>query len=224
MDLNDNQPPQPEAPSQAVPPPDTQPTPPPSSQAAPPSSSGTEPQKTSVLAILALVFGIIIPIVGVILGIIALVKIKKNPNLKGKGLATAGLIVGCVFMILPIILAMIGSLAYFGVMSPDTMLPSKCIITGGFSCSDYMVTSDGTIQFSAYNGLGIDLDSATVTTGNECTPAGVTWNNGETLSFSCAGTPGNIGESFSYDLTIKYVRSGETIERTATGSISGRYE
>lgn len=57
--------------------------------------------KTSPLATWALVSGIIgfiIPIlpsiIAIILGIIAIKKINKDPNLKGKGLAIAGLVIG----------------------------------------------------------------------------------------------------------------------------------
>ena len=67
---------------------------------APPSS-----QKTNVLAILGLIFGILVPIAGIILSIIALVQIKKDPNQKGKGLAIAGLTIGCVLLILGIVIA-----------------------------------------------------------------------------------------------------------------------
>jgi len=55
--------------------------------------------KTSGLAIAALVLSILIcfplfPLVGLILGIVAMVKINSNPNLGGKGLAIAAIIVG----------------------------------------------------------------------------------------------------------------------------------
>lgn len=85
----------------------------PAQPAAAQTSAPPSPQKTNVLAILGLIFGIIIPfqIVGIILSIIALVQIKKNPNQKGKGLAMAGLIIGCVLIILFIVLTVTSTIA-----------------------------------------------------------------------------------------------------------------
>ncbi len=59
-------------------------------------------KKTSRLAIIALVFSTLffIPLfslVGIILGIIALTKIKKNPSLGGQGLAIAAIVLGAFF-------------------------------------------------------------------------------------------------------------------------------
>lgn len=51
--------------------------------------------KTNVLAIVALILGIIIPIGGIICGPIALSQIKRTGE-SGKGLAKAGLIIGIV--------------------------------------------------------------------------------------------------------------------------------
>ena len=50
-----------------------------------------DPMGTSVWAILALIFAFVMPLLGIIFGIIALVEIKNHPHLKGKGLAIAGI-------------------------------------------------------------------------------------------------------------------------------------
>jgi hypothetical protein len=63
--------------------------------------------KTNVLAIVALILGIIIPIGGIICGPIALSQIKRTGE-SGKGLAKAGLIIGIVitaFWVLMIVLS-----------------------------------------------------------------------------------------------------------------------
>ena len=62
------------------------------------------PQKTNGLAIAGFVTSIACcSPVGIILSAIGLNQISKDPNQKGKGLATAGLIIGIVFFVLTII-------------------------------------------------------------------------------------------------------------------------
>jgi len=78
-------------------------------------------KKTSLLAILSLVFGclFIIPFIGIIfslpaliLGIIALVAISKEENkLKGRGLAISGIVLGAVGIILIPIVALLAAIA-----------------------------------------------------------------------------------------------------------------
>ncbi|MEK6983282.1 MAG: DUF4190 domain-containing protein [Nanoarchaeota archaeon] len=66
------------------------------------------------------IFGILGPvlfgIVGVVSGVVALVKIKGNTNLKGKGVAIAGIIIGALSLVVPLVFGF-AILAYFGVLS-----------------------------------------------------------------------------------------------------------
>ncbi|MFH1972316.1 MAG: DUF4190 domain-containing protein [archaeon] len=57
-------------------------------------------RKTNTFSILSLIFAFIFPLLGLIFGVIALVQIKKNPSLKGKGLAIAGIIISIVIPLL----------------------------------------------------------------------------------------------------------------------------
>ena len=62
------------------------------------------PQKTNGLAIAGFVTSLACcSPVGIILSAIGLNQINKDPNQKGKGLATAGLIIGIIFFVLTII-------------------------------------------------------------------------------------------------------------------------
>lgn len=62
------------------------------------------PQKTNGLAIAGFVTSLACcSPVGIILSAIGLNQISKDPNQKGKGLATAGLIIGIAFFVLTII-------------------------------------------------------------------------------------------------------------------------
>jgi len=76
-----------------------------------------QPQKTNTLSIIAIVLTFLlftIPIVGLILGIVALVQLKKK-NEGGKGLAIASIVISSVFIVLQIIFWIaVLSLANFG--------------------------------------------------------------------------------------------------------------
>lgn len=94
--------------SQAVPPPITSPY----------AMHGMEPTRTSVAAVISLICGIlgcfiITGIVAIITGIIGL-KATKNPQVKGRGLAIAGLILGVITTLAGTVFAVsIGGVGYF---------------------------------------------------------------------------------------------------------------
>ena len=179
-------------------------------------------KKTNVLAILSLIFAFLFSLLGLIFGIIALVQIGKNPYQKGKGLAIAGIILSLV--IGPIIfLIMLGSLAYFQVLSPSAMLPNRCMVGAGFDCTDYRVNTDGTVNLNLRNNLGLDIQTATLTMGTDCTPSNTFWGNGQTMNFVCKESAGKTGASFSSDFTLNYLTSGGAYQQTIQGSLSARY-
>ena len=67
-------------------------------------------QKTNVLAIIALILGIVVPIGGIICGPIALGQIKRTGE-NGRGLALAGLIIGIAFTVIGVLFAIIWVIA-----------------------------------------------------------------------------------------------------------------
>lgn len=69
-------------------------------------SSGPVAQKTNVLAIISLIAGFIVPLLGVILGFVALSQIKKTGE-NGHGLAIGGIVVGFIVMILSIVVVVL---------------------------------------------------------------------------------------------------------------------
>lgn len=83
------------------------PPPPPPSQPPPP-PYGTYPQytsalvapKTNPLAIVSLVLGVIgCSIIAIVLGLVARSQIGKTPNAKGRGMATAGIVLGALWFV-----------------------------------------------------------------------------------------------------------------------------
>ena len=81
-----------------------------------------EKEANSGLAIASLICSLlffipIAPVIAVVLGIIALAQINKDPKLGGKAMAIAGIIIGGFLTLVLIPLMLIGFLAYFGVFS-----------------------------------------------------------------------------------------------------------
>ena len=90
----------------------TEPTPPYANLAA------EVPRKTNVLAIVALIAAIFLPLIGVILGIVAHVQIRGTGE-GGRGLATGAIIVGIILTIVGVLVlifatTVIGSLFCWG--------------------------------------------------------------------------------------------------------------
>jgi hypothetical protein len=138
-----------------------------------------------------------------------------------------------------VVLAAIGALAYFGVLSPDRFMPSKCMVSGGFSCVEYKM--DGTkdeVRFYVQNNLGADARNLVVTLSNSqnvlCAAATnnntdiTTMNNGEKSGAITFGTDGTTCDftagSFKGNIIVTYQKADETETHTATGTISGRFE
>ena len=91
---------------------DYQPTPPQSNPnaSAQYGAPGGPAQRTNVLAIVALILGIVVPIGGIICGHIALSQIKRTGE-NGHGLALAGTIIGYVLTVLGILLGIVWVIA-----------------------------------------------------------------------------------------------------------------
>ena len=91
-------------------------------------------------------------------------------NMKGnkKGQAAMEFLMTYGWAIL-VVLVVIGALAYFGILNPQTLLPERCELQQGFYCKDYRISAsggahvsgtadnDGTISFSFTNGRGRDM-------------------------------------------------------------------
>jgi len=119
----------------------------------------SEQKKTSVLAIVALVFAFIFWPVGLILGIIAIVRVTRNKSLKGEGLALAAIIVS---ILMPVGLIFIGAIAYFDILDPSHFLPDRCDFGTQLYCKHGQFSihlKDGTLSGLAtlQNNAGTDM-------------------------------------------------------------------
>lgn len=105
-------------------------------QAAYPGNYPGQPQKTSGKAIAALVLGICaicVPYVGFVVGIVAIVmgivarkELKRNPSLKGDGLALTGLILGIVGLVLWILILTVAAAFVTSIIKQCNANPEKC--------------------------------------------------------------------------------------------------
>ncbi|MBI2653906.1 hypothetical protein HYX02_03780 [Candidatus Woesearchaeota archaeon] len=99
-----------------------------------------------------------------------------------------------------IILIMIGTLAYFGILKPSKVLPNRCTMGPEFQCLDYQVAyvgaTTGTFKIKLKNNIGepitvssITLDSETATK-YACTtppPWPTGWKTGEIVDLTWSG-------------------------------------
>jgi len=148
-----------------------------------------------------------------------------------------------------VVLAAIGALAYFGVLSPDKFMPSKCMVSGGFSCTDYKMADNADpalkeVRFYLQNNLGADATWAIVSLvdadTNNCTPVDDgaytvvdTWflnvttglNNGQKSdAFAFKGGCDMTGGSFKGTINVLYQKDQEQESHSAGGSISGKFD
>ena len=130
-----------------------------------------------------------------------------------------------------VVLVAIGALAYFGVLSPDKFLPSKCQLPAGIACTDFKVVAGatgttGTVDVVLRNGLGFDINAITVAVGGctttDITPASIT--NGEDESYQATGCTITSGSKFSGPLNVSYTNVDTTLTHKAQGTITGRGE
>ncbi len=184
---------------------------------------------TKTLSILAFILAFILPLVGLILGIVALVKVNKG-KAEGKGFAIAAIVIGAVSTVIVPLLIFIGSLAYFGTMNPSTLLPEKCTFPVGLSCADFSVTPTS-ISIILRNGAGRDmvvnsLEATSEALQGSCSSSGtVTLPNGGTNTFSLTGcTFKETGkEKNLYSVAVNYALvDSPNLQHTLTGELLAR--
>src|SRR3989338_5776934 len=118
-----------------------------------------------------------------------------------------------------VVLAAIGALAYFGVLSPDKFLPERCNFPAGIDCVDKAVitSSTGTVEIALRNNVGYPINLQSVSGTDDCTAANMTSpainaqvaNNGKTtMTINCSTTGSlTLGSRFKSDITIVYIQN-----------------
>ena len=130
-----------------------------------------------------------------------------------------------------VVLVAIGALAYFGVLSPDKFLPSRCTLPAGIACTDFKVVAGatgttGTVDIVLRNGLGFDIDTVNVAvsgcTTADTTPASIL--NGEDEPYQATVCTVTSGGKFSGALNVSYRNVDTTLTHKVQGSLTGRAE
>ncbi len=138
-----------------------------------------------------------------------------------------------------IIIIMIGALAYFGILSPSRLLPSRCNFGSEFQCLDHQIdATNSKIRFRLKNNLGEAVAITSITFGSEGStlfacptleaPAALptAWASGNVLDYrygGCNPGPAGIvtGEKGKVTVTVAYntVSGGATYAKTVRGEI-----
>ncbi len=132
-----------------------------------------------------------------------------------------------------VVLVAIGALAYFGVLSPDKFLPSKCTLQSGLACIDHKVqaapagTGQGIVTVIVQNSLGFDLTGVVAKAGN-CgdSGAGVSIPNGNRAQFNvnCIVGQSISGSKFNQQINISYTVTDTGLSHTNLGELTDRVE
>ena len=121
-----------------------------------------------------------------------------------------------------VVLVAIGALAYFGVLSPDRFLPSKCTLQSGIACLDHKATAT-TLVIYIKNSLGYDLTVDAVKA-QQCTALGSqgALSNGGTATYTL--TCVNSGSKYNGDVNITYTNSDTSVQHTNQGEVTTKIE
>lgn len=124
-----------------------------------------------------------------------------------------------------VVLVAIGALAYFGVLSPDKFLPSKCTLQAGIACIDHR-TQSSQVQVVLRNALGYDISSVIVRAEGCGSSSSFSLANGAQtnppVAITCA-TP-LTGTKYSGALNVSYTITDTGLDHTNQGSIISKIE
>ncbi len=207
-------------------------------------------QQKNPKAVPSLVMGIIafvVPVIGFVTGILGIIfgakglKIAKEQNGNGHGMSVVGLvlsIIGLVGQLFTVLLAIVGMIAYFGVLDPSAMMPEMTSFSApitGYGSTSYYENGEVTIMVELTNNYGQNIaidtslesavgegDCLSVTDfslqnpmGQDTTvPDGVDF----VLTWTCT-TEEESGDFFSADLGFSYVVANSEIVRTHYGAV-----
>jgi hypothetical protein len=121
-----------------------------------------------------------------------------------------------------VVLAAIGALAYFGVLSPDRFLPEKCTLPAGVACLDFVGTTSS-VSLIIQNSGGFDMQNVSVyvnsTTANfNCNESDPTMTDGEKETYTCGGLSLPSGK-FKGTLNIRYTNTQTNMTHTKSGDL-----
>jgi uncharacterized protein (UPF0333 family) len=116
----------------------------------------------------------------------------------------------------------IAALAYFGVFSPSRYIPEACTLNTPLGCEDAQIKA-ANITLVVRNSVGsmIEVYSFNVTgCGGNISTMKINAGSTKTIFVQCIPALSQ-GDSFSGNINFEYLRTGDTFNKTSTGSVSG---
>jgi len=123
-----------------------------------------------------------------------------------------------------VVLAAIAALAYFGVLSPERLLPEKCTIAPGIACVSSKVESTQTTLVLS-NGLGRTITITSLSVGNCSGTFTQDMMSGSDFTFLITGCSNGVTKDrFKGDITVGYTEKDTGMTKTKFGSITTKIE
>ncbi len=122
-----------------------------------------------------------------------------------------------------VVLVAVGALAYFGVLSPDKFLPTKCALQPGIGCLDSKVTS-GTISIVLQNSLGYDMTGVSVKAQDCGASSSSSLTNGEKRIFTITCSPALAVSKYNGGLNVSYTITETGLSHTNQGTLTQKIE
>lgn len=124
------------------------------------------------------------------------------------------------------VMVAIGALSYFGLLSPERLLPSRCSLPAGINCLDFIVDS-ASITLVLQNNVGGRITINRVAVGNVDSSScfnnvDIVVNNNQKAIISISGcSNGNMGERFKGELNVTYTKES-LLTHVSSGTINAR--
>ncbi len=109
--------------------------------------------------------------------------------------------------VIMVVLIAIGALSYFGVLSPDRLVPEKCFLEPGIGCADFKV-NENSVTLVLRNGKGEDITITSIKVGSCSGTDSGALQNSQQARFIVSGCSNIANEKFDEEINITY--SGET--------------
>ena len=124
-----------------------------------------------------------------------------------------------------VVLAAIAALAYFGVLSPEKLLPEKCVLQPGLACVSHKVEPTK-VTLVISNGLGRTITINSIDVGGCSSFFSETMLSGAQQTFVIGGSCSNgaAKEKFKADITLGYTEKETSLTKTAYGNLNTKVE
>ena len=119
-----------------------------------------------------------------------------------------------------VLLLVIGTLSYFGVLNTSKFLPESCTLVPGLSCVDFEVTTTG-IVLAIHNGMGHDLKDVSITVGDcdlICDNCETSINNDQKTIWKNENCQINSGR-FKEEIIIIFKKVNSALTHTKIGEL-----